>query len=195
MGSWEVGRVGQWWVKKDVPSYQIRQEKSMAEARIWVISDTHFGHENIYKFTSFDGVTRVRASFESALEADREMVQRWNSVVRPEDHVWHLGDVTMGSDLRIIKELLGHKRLLLGNHDRCDVRAYREAGFQKVQSYRFCDRWGIMSHIPLHPMSLGDKINIHGHIHEREAFGPQYKNVSVEQINYTPVLLEALKNG
>lgn len=162
--------------------------------RIFVISDTHFHHENMYKFVSSDGVTRVRKQFESAHEADREMVQRWNAVVTPEDHVWHLGDVTMGNNLRIIHELNGHKRLILGNHDRCDVRQYREAGFQKVQGYRFCDRWAIMSHIPLHPESLGkERINIHGHIHERSAFGPQYRNVCVEQTNYFPILLESLK--
>jgi calcineurin-like phosphoesterase family protein len=161
--------------------------------RIFVISDTHFHHQNMYKFTTFGGVERVRKEFENAQEADKEMIRRWNEVVTPQDHVWHLGDVTMGNNLSIIKLLNGHKRLLLGNHDRCTPQQYKEAGFQKIQSYRFCDRWGIMSHIPIHPESLGDRINIHGHIHERASFGPQYRNVSVEQTNYTPVLLESLK--
>lgn len=147
----------------------------------------------MYHFTGLDG-TRVRKDFQNAVEGDRAMIERWNATVTPEDHVWHLGDVTMGNNLSIIKELNGHKRLILGNHDRCDVRQYREAGFQKVQGYRFCDRWAIMSHIPLHPESLGKgRINIHGHIHERPAFGPQYRNVCVEQTNYTPVLLESLR--
>jgi calcineurin-like phosphoesterase family protein len=161
--------------------------------RIFVISDTHFHHENMYKFTREDGITRVRAEFASADEADRAMVQRWNAVVNIEDHVWHLGDVTVGNNLTLVRHLNGHKRLLLGNHDRCDVRQYRDAGFQKVQSYRFCDRWGILSHIPLAKESLGDRINIHGHIHERAEYGPQYRNVSVERINYTPVLLDEVR--
>jgi calcineurin-like phosphoesterase family protein len=147
----------------------------------------------MYRFVTFDGVTRVRPQFANATEADKEMILRWNSVITDQDHVWHLGDVTMGTNLSIIKELKGHKRLILGNHDKCDVRQYREAGFQKVQGYRWCDRWAIMSHVPIHPESLGDKLNIHGHIHERPVFGPQYRNVSVEQINYTPVLLDSLK--
>lgn len=161
--------------------------------KLFVISDTHFHHENIYKFTTFGGTERVRPQFENAVEADREMVLRWNSVVTPEDHVWHLGDVTMGNNLAIVKELNGHKRLLLGNHDRCTIEQYKQAGFQKVQAYRFCDRWGILSHIPLHPDTVGSRINIHGHIHERDEFGPQYRNVSVERINYTPVLLDSFK--
>lgn len=162
--------------------------------RIFVISDTHFHHENIYKFTKPDGVTRVRPEFTSAAEADAEMVRRWNEVVLPEDHVWHLGDVTMGNNLSLIKHLNGHKRLILGNHDRCPIQKYLAAGFQKVQGYKFVDRWGVLSHIPIHPESLGKvRINIHGHIHEREAFGPQYRNVSVERVNYTPVLLDSFK--
>ncbi len=162
--------------------------------RIFVISDTHFGHENMYKFVTFDGVTRVRPQFANAAEADKAMINRWNDIVTDQDHVWHLGDFTMGNNLSIVQHLKGHKRLILGNHDRCDVRAYREAGFQKVQSYRFVDRWAIMSHIPIHPDGLyGGRINIHGHIHERVMQDPKYVNVSVEQINYTPVLLESLK--
>jgi calcineurin-like phosphoesterase family protein len=161
--------------------------------RIFVISDTHFHHENIYKFTDDSGL-RVRKEFENAQEGDREMVLRWNSVVTPDDHVWHLGDVTMGNNLSLIPHLNGHKRLILGNHDRCDVRKYREVGFQKVQSYRFCDRWAILSHIPLHPNSLyGGRINIHGHTHATPPYSEQYRNVSVERINYTPVLLESLR--
>lgn len=159
--------------------------------KIYVISDTHFHHENMYKFVTFDGVTRVRPQFQSAKEADEEMVRRWNAVVNHDDHVWHLGDVTMGKDLSLIHALSGMKRLVLGNHDTCDVRAYREAGFQKVMAYRQY-RGVILSHIPLHPESLGTKINVHGHIHERPAYGKQYRNVSVEQIDYTPVLLDSL---
>jgi calcineurin-like phosphoesterase family protein len=35
-------------------------------------------------------------------------------------------------------------------------------------------------------------VNVHGHIHQNEPYGPQYRNVSVERINYTPVPLESL---
>lgn len=160
-------------------------------ARIFVISDTHFHHENIYHFTR-DGIARVRPEFTHAPEADAEMVRRWNATVTPEDHVYHLGDVTMGNNLSLIRLLNGHKRLVLGNHDKCDVRAYREAGFQKVMAYRVFDRQFVLSHVPLHPESVGKQINVHGHIHEREPFGPQYRNVSVERIGYVPVLLASL---
>ena len=55
----------------------------------------------------------------------------------------------------------------------------------------------ILSHIPLHPESLGRfRGNVHGHVHnnvEPLHFGPRYYNVSVEAIDYTPVSLEDVK--
>lgn len=40
---------------------------------------------------------------------------------------------------------------------------------------------------------ISDTHFVHGHIHERPAFGPNYVNVSVEQTGYAPVLLESLR--
>lgn len=168
---------------------------------IYVISDTHFGHQNMYKFTYAlaDGVERrVRAEFADAEEGDAAMIERWNAIVKPEDHVWHLGDVAMdrNSVLRVVPRLNGHKRLVLGNHDLDKVKLYSEVGFQKIVSSARKGKY-ILSHIPLHPQSLGELtskplINVHGHIHEKEPYGPQYRNVSVERINYTPIPLESL---
>jgi calcineurin-like phosphoesterase family protein len=163
-------------------------------ARIFVISDTHFGHENMYTFVTFDGVTRVREAFASAVDADAEMVRRWNATVTPQDHVYHLGDVAMGSQaLRIVQHLNGHKRLILGNHDREPVLNYRGVGFQKVMGCHQFRRGIWFTHIPMHSENLGPAgINVHGHIHEKEPFSPQHRNVSVERVNYTPVLLESV---
>lgn len=173
----------------------------MSQAKLWVVSDTHFFHENMYKFTTFGGTERVRHQFQSAEEGDAAMVERWNSVVDPTDHIYHLGDVSMdrssaqvGRFVALIQSLNGHKRLILGNHDHFPVKVYVEAGFQKVKGSHRIDRWAVLTHIPIHPLCLGEGlINVHGHIHERPAFGPQYRNVSVEQIAYTPVLLESLR--
>ena len=163
--------------------------------KIFVISDTHFGHENMYKFTDFSGTHRVRKEFQSAHEGDLAMIERWNAVVSPQDHVYHLGDVSMGPrGLSIVGRLNGRKRLVLGNHDKEPIRDYLAAGFQKIFSSRQFDRWCILTHIPIHPEGLvGGKINIHGHIHERPPYDERYRNVSVERINYTPVELESLR--
>jgi len=54
---------------------------------IWVTSDTHFGHDNIRKYAN--------RPFDSVEEMDSELISRWNSVVRKEDVVFHLGDFTL----------------------------------------------------------------------------------------------------
>lgn len=53
---------------------------------------------------------------------DNEIVRRWNTIVHPEDTVFHLGDVALGQidySLAKVGELNGHKILIEdGNHDR-----------------------------------------------------------------------------
>jgi calcineurin-like phosphoesterase family protein len=160
-------------------------------ATVFVISDTHFGHANMLSFTGLDG-QRVR-SFESVEAMDEHIVARWNAVVRPRDHVYHLGDVAMRKDgLAMVSRLNGHKRLIPGNHDIFEVKDYLAAGFQKIYGMRVLDGW-LMTHIPIHPESLGRfRGNVHGHIHERPSPEGRYINVSVEAVAYTPVALETL---
>lgn len=174
--------------------------------RLFVISDTHHFHQNMYGFLRADG-SKVRPLWDRAEDADREMVLRWNATVTPQDHVYHLGDVTTlrsSADIRrfvaLIRSLHGHKRLVLGNHDHFPVEVYREAGFQKVKGSHRIDRWALLTHIPVHPQSIPkDGINIHGHLHAGLVMesphhpDSRYRNVSVEQTDYRPVLLESLK--
>ena len=64
---------------------------------IWIISDTHLLHENILKFK--DGATGnlVRGNkFSNVNEMDEFILEKWNSVVKPGDIVYHLGDVFIG---------------------------------------------------------------------------------------------------
>jgi calcineurin-like phosphoesterase family protein len=124
---------------------------------------------------------------------DEAMIERWNAVVTPQDHVYHLGDVAIKiKDLRALAgKLNGHKRLLCGNHDVFHTKEYQKVGFEKVSAYRvFGDV--VCSHIPIHERSLKQRWlgNIHGHIHEQPSFGPRYLNICVEQTNYAPISLE-----
>lgn len=169
--------------------------------QIWLISDTHHFHENMYLFKNAVG-ERVRAQFSNAAEGDAYMVQAWNDLVKPDDHVWHLGDVTMerGSQQiwklkKIMASLHGHKRLVLGNHDHFDVRVYRDVGFEKIKgSHRFEDL--VYSHIPLHPDAIASSkvaANVHGHTHDRGSPIGKYVSVCVERTAYRPVPVEEVQ--
>lgn len=155
-------------------------------ANIFVISDTHFGHANIIEYCG--------RPFSSTEEMDEAMVDRWNATVRPQDHVYHLGDVAMKrANLAIVGRLKGQKRLVFGNHDIYDAKDYLNAGFQKLCGMRVLDGM-LLTHVPIHPGSIGRFVaNIHGHVHNNEALLFPYVNMSVEVIDYTPVSLESIR--
>ena len=119
------------------------------------------------------------------------MVERWNARVRPNDKVYHLGDITMSTaakSLHILSRLNGEKVLIKGNHDLHKLSQY-EAHFKDVRgSHQLAGL--LLTHIPVHPQSLSRwKANVHGHLHAnvvQESVGspdPRYLCVSGEQIN------------
>lgn len=81
---------------------------------IWHTSDTHFGHARI--------ISLCNRPFEDFFHMDNEIVRRWNTVVAPDDVVFHHGDVALGQidySLAKVGELNGYKILIEdGNHDR-----------------------------------------------------------------------------
>ena len=176
---------------------------------IWIISDTHFRHANILKFADRNG-NLIRPGFEDVDAMDEHMIERWNSVVKQGDIVYHLGDVVMGDKEWFKKNwprLNGSKRLIVGNHD--DIPFLSNGGFfKKVQMWRMFPEFGLMfSHVPLHPSNLlrlkekggnwpddcESLLNVHGHIHQNPSPEGPYRNVSVEAIDYTPVNIEELR--
>lgn len=53
----------------------------------YVISDTHFFHRNIIDY--------CKRPFKSVEEMNSEMIRKWHRRVKPDDIVYHLGDVGM----------------------------------------------------------------------------------------------------
>lgn len=160
---------------------------------IWFVSDTHFGHEKILSFVNFDG-DKVRPEFNSVEEMDEVMIERWNEVVRPQDKIYHLGDVGWYSENHldgILSRLNGKKRLIIGNHDEFDMSFYMKHFGKIATSKRGLGIDGriIFSH---HPLFLGKddpriKLNVHGHIHRGQIDDEKYMNICVEEIDYRPI--------
>lgn len=166
---------------------------------VYVISDSHFGHANILTFRRENG--SLLRSFSSCEEMDEHMVSCWNAVVRPQDHIYHLGDFAVKSaGLGIAKRLNGHKRLVRGNHDIFPTSKYIEAGFKEIYGVRVFEDL-VLTHIPLHPESLKPKwTNVHGHLHNNFSdehwtphLGARYFNVSTEIVAFTPITLEQIR--
>jgi calcineurin-like phosphoesterase family protein len=168
---------------------------------VFLVRDTHFGHTGVCRFTRSDGVTKLRP-WDSPEEMDEDMVKAWNERVKPTDKVYHLGDVVINRKaLAIMRRLNGDKVLIRGNHDIFKDEDYR-AHFRELRAYHVMDGM-ILSHIPLHPESLGRfGVNIHGHLHSNRVMiakhvgatpvvDVRYHNVSVEQLpDFAPMLFE-----
>ena len=172
----------------------------------FLVSDTHFGHAGVCKFLRNDG-TKLRP-WDNPEEMDEEMVRRWNETVRPNDKVYHLGDVVINRKaLKTLDRLNGDKVLIKGNHDIFSMEDYMPY-FRDIRGYHVMNGL-ILSHIPVHEASLGRfGCSIHGHLHANrvmkargvdartgnilysDEIDPRYYNVSVEQTDFAPILFE-----
>lgn len=173
---------------------------------VFLVSDTHFGHAGVCRFTD-DAGGKLRP-WTDPNEMDEDMVKLWNDRVKPNDKVYHLGDVVINrKSLSIMRRLNGDKVLIRGNHDIFKMADYTEH-FRDIRGYHVMNGL-ILSHVPVHPDSLGRfGTNIHGHLHSnrvRKARGvdaktgeilygneidPRYFSVCVEQTGFAPILFE-----
>ena len=181
---------------------------------LYLTADTHFGHANIIRFCD-----RPYLDVEAM---DAALVDNWNDTVRPNDEVWHLGDVAMGLleiTLQQVRRLHGRKYLVAGNHDRCwshlspQRRAgwdtfYTDIGFTLLPEQTtllVSGRQVNVSHFPYRGDS-GDNDRhanarpdddgrwlLHGHVHTRWQQRDQMINVGVDVWDYRPVHLTALE--
>src|SRR6185437_1524256 len=168
--------------------------------KTFFISDTHFSHKNIILFEPY------YRPFKTIEEHDEVLIDRWNSVVNKNDIVWHLGDVIFSKDnMSMLSRLNGRKKLVLGNHDHYQTKAYLDY-FEKLYG---CIKWGkdtILSHIPISTQQFSSdrfKYNIHRHLHSKrvrclyqpgtEIDDHRYINVSCEQIDCTPIEWKVLQ--
>jgi len=174
----------------------------------FLISDTHFGHVGVCRFLREDG-SKLRP-WTDPDEMDEALVKAWNERVRPNDKVYHLGDVVINRrSLKTLARLNGDKVLIKGNHDIFKLSDYTPY-FRDIRGYHVMNGC-ILSHIPVHSESLARfGCNVHGHLHYNRVrlpnkidtlgtiptvvhgkeIDPRYFNVSVECIDFAPILLE-----
>lgn len=175
-------------------------------SRTWVYSDPHFGHANICKFVNYDG-SKLRP-WDDVHEMNKDLINWYNELVDDNDRVYILGDVAFNvSSFRAnVERLKGRKILVPGNHEPKKMHKYIDL-FDDVRGYVQRDGF-IMSHIPLHPGSLGRwSLNIHGHLHANSVKlgnwteghevdhsklkdDPRYYCACVERTNFRPILLD-----
>jgi calcineurin-like phosphoesterase family protein len=176
----------------------------------WIISDTHFGHDNIIKFCG------------RPEDHDRIMWNNWLASIRIDEDVLHLGDIQAWRKpasekwQRVLPRLPGNKFYIKGNHDKVIPSGWEQVGKllgefveedvtrdgvpyrNTIKNHGFY--WHtpqgkriLFSHYP-DAWLLDWTTNIHGHIHNNP-YSPKissardYRNVSAEVMGYKPVRL------
>ncbi len=142
--------------------------------------------------------TKLR-DFASIHDHDEFIIQQHNSVVKPNDRWYCIGDLTFNNKyLHLVSRLNGRKVLIKGNHDVLKLNQYAHY----FDDIRACHPIAglILTHIPIHVDSLSRwKCNVHGHLHANRIMkngyqtDERYQSVCMEQLdNYTPISLEQL---
>lgn len=180
--------------------------------RVWATSDWHLGHAKIREYCK-----------SRAIDHECMILQNYLDEVRPQDTVYFLGDMVLrwGEEGRAwwnqIRLLPGRKVLVKGNHDQYSTeKLLRLGGFEQVWPEFFGLTTSIghkllLSHVPMVVTPFDDRyngwrrrvqeefvrgqydLNIHGHTHEQNTGDSQCVNVSVENTEFKPALLDEME--
>ena len=130
------------------------------------ISDLHLGHRNVIEFD--------HRPFADVETMDKILIQLWNSRVSKDDEVYIIGDFCYRSGKSpdwYLRQLKGHKHLIIGNHDKVTVEcknAYKYLeSMDKMMHVTDGDKQICLCHYPLAEWykSRHGSWHIHGHIH------------------------------
>lgn len=108
---------------------------------VWFTSDLHLGHAKVAKIRAAEAMIGLENPFDNQCVTnwhDNALTFWWDYLVKPDDHVWVLGDISSGSRdgqlraLEWIKERPGTKHLIAGNHDSCHPLHRDSHKWQKV---------------------------------------------------------------
>ena len=164
--------------------------------QIWVWSDLHLGHENIIRFRN--------RPFRDIGHMDNALLDNWAQTVdwsAENDTIVVCGDIAMKrgmteANFARIRAMPGRKYLVPGNHDFSGTGELRVEGFDEVCAIVFAkgDPKLVFTHVPIRPGHLPDGwVNVHGHMHDDPPTDTRHINVSVEQLDYAPVLLSRVR--
>jgi len=165
-------------------------------SKIYLVTDTHFSHSLMQDYCN------------RPIDFERKIINQWKATVKPQDIIYHLGDVTWGSQkqlLQIMQQLPGTKILIRGNHDRNHSNNwFIQAGFSAVLEKAQVSGV-ILSHFPAlmtqEEIERGI-INVHGHFHNSPAkkwekhlvkrITANHYLLILEDVEYRPISMESI---
>lgn len=164
--------------------------KLLTTGKVWITSDTHFGHKNICRgvtnWRTQDGQIPIESTrdFQTIEQMNERLIDGINHFVGQDDTLIMLGDVSFGGfeniGIFLDRLICRNIHLILGNHDHHidRNRDQIQGRFLSVQHYLEANIEGqdfVLCHYPLqswHGLNKG-VIHLHGHVHlpEHRKFG------------------------
>ena len=162
---------------------------------IWLTSDTHFNHKKV--------ITYSNRPFSSIEEMNESLIKRHNSLVKPKDRVYHLGDLGFFKEKKDIEniytQLNGYKIIIFGNHDQKYRKelVYVADEFYDITEINHNGEHIILCHYPMHRWNKSHygSLHCHGHVHgrldaENKLIRRYDVGVDANDHNYYPVSLD-----
>lgn len=134
--------------------------------KVWLCTDWH-----LWRYDKKTGKRSQRSDFQT-------IMNRYKTVVQPDDLVINLGDLADGEiECRkklgdVINSLPGTKILVRGNNDLFEDSFYTSIGFKYITPKFVYDNI-LFSHMP---QENNNRMNIHGHIHGYRTYWCPYTN-------------------
>lgn len=168
--------------------------------KTFITADTHFGHA--------DACTLFDRPFTTAEEMDAALIERFNSLMGPDDVLYHLGDFVGGvaptdekvARARAAREAMtvGSIVLVQGNHD-AKKKKYRAlfddtVDIISVNGWRGGAERVVLSHYPLRCWQ-GNRhgaLHCYGHAHGRLEEVGRSTDVGIDSWNYRPIELDTV---
>jgi len=138
--------------------------------KYWFTADLHFGHENIIKY--------CRRPFINLDSMDCRLIDNWNSRVKQDDYIFHLGDFCYKNSHKFsdyVRLLNGNIIFLKGNHD----------GNNGVRTpiinttIKYGSKHIFLTHKPENVIGFDGELALCGHVHNLFKF----KTLDVDGLN------------
>lgn len=144
-------------------------------------SDTHWGHSNIIKYS--------KRPYKDVEEMNEMMLQEWNKIVKPQDVIYHMGDVSFMPFPKLknyLYRMNGTIHVTLGNHDKDITRnqseLLRQGKIASITHYRELNMGGefiVLFHYGQRVWNKSHRGSIHLYGHSHGSLPPHGKSVDV----------------
>lgn len=166
---------------------------------IYFTSDHHWGHEAIIHMS--------KRPFDNVHQMNKYMIDQWNSIVNPDDEVYHLGDLMYKMNPitfknSVLNNLNGKIYLIKGNHDKRYLHRFEDR-FEWIKDteylkYTYNDKKYdfVLFHYPIFSWNgiWRGSIHLHGHTHKntddlyfKSPISERLLNVNCEFFDYKPI--------